>query len=161
MTRTMRALTLANALGCGAMGGVFFAFSAFVMPALGRLPASQAVSAMQSINVTAVRPALMTALFGTAVLSAGLTVSAFRSWGEPRSALLLAGGALYLVGTVGLTIGYHVPLNNALARLDPASAVAATQWISYLSRWTAWNSVRAAAALAASAAYILARGSSR
>lgn len=31
-------LTLATALGAGAIGGVFFAFSSFVMRALARLP---------------------------------------------------------------------------------------------------------------------------
>jgi uncharacterized membrane protein len=38
-------LTLAAALGCGAMAGVFFAFSTFVMKALARLPASQGIAA--------------------------------------------------------------------------------------------------------------------
>ena len=34
-------LTLVAALGCALVGGVFFAFSSFVMKALGRLPAPQ------------------------------------------------------------------------------------------------------------------------
>ena len=33
-------LLAAGIVGCGMISGVFFAFSGFVMPALGRLPAS-------------------------------------------------------------------------------------------------------------------------
>ena len=45
-------LTLLAALGSGLIGGVFFAFSAFVMKALARLRPDQGIAAMQSINVT-------------------------------------------------------------------------------------------------------------
>ncbi len=44
------ALTFVSALGCGLMAGVFFAFSAFVMHALARLPPAQGIAAMQSIG---------------------------------------------------------------------------------------------------------------
>jgi uncharacterized membrane protein len=50
------ALTLVAALGCGLMAGVFFAFSAFVMKALARLPLAQGIAAMQSINVAVINP---------------------------------------------------------------------------------------------------------
>lgn len=47
-------LTLISALGCGLIVGIFFAFSAFVMPALARIPPAQDIAAaMQSINVAA------------------------------------------------------------------------------------------------------------
>jgi uncharacterized membrane protein len=62
-------ITLASALGSGLAAGVFFAFSTFVMPALGRLPADQATAAMQQINIKAINPWFMSALFGTAVIS--------------------------------------------------------------------------------------------
>jgi len=64
--RVFVALTFASALGCGLNAGVFFAFSSFVMPALARVPAAQGIAAMNSINVFAVTPVFMTALFGTA-----------------------------------------------------------------------------------------------
>ena len=57
-------LTLLAALGCAMMAGVFFAFSAFVMKALARLPAQQGIGAMQAINVAAVTFAFMVTLFG-------------------------------------------------------------------------------------------------
>jgi len=54
-------------LGCGLVGGVFFAFSAFVMNALANLAPAQGIAAMQSINRSAIRPTFMIALFGTAL----------------------------------------------------------------------------------------------
>ena len=75
MTGLVAWLTLGTALGCGLCAGVFFAFSAFVMPALGRLPAGQGIAAMQSINKLAVTPAFMTALFGSALACAGLAAA--------------------------------------------------------------------------------------
>ncbi|GAB4198563.1 MAG: hypothetical protein Fur006_48470 [Coleofasciculaceae cyanobacterium] len=58
-------LKLFAALGCGLVAGVFFAFSTFVMSALARLQAAQGITAMQSINITAINPPFMVALFGT------------------------------------------------------------------------------------------------
>lgn len=65
-------LALLAALGCGLVGGAFFAFSSFVMPALGRLPGAEGIAAMQAINILAVTPAFMAALFGTAAVCLGL-----------------------------------------------------------------------------------------
>ncbi len=143
--------TLATALGCGLVAGVFFAFSTFVMPALRRLEPAQGVAAMQSINKLAVTPAFMTVLFGTAVACLGLVGWAAISWGERPAALVLAGGALYVVGTIGVTIACNVPLNRRLARLRPQGTDTADRWDEYVTKWTAWNHVRANAALAAAA----------
>ena len=149
-------LTLLAALGCAMMAGVFFAFSAFVMKALARLPAEQGVAAMQAINVAAVTFAFTAALFGTAVACGALAVWALFAWDERFAPYLLVGGALYLVGTILLTIAYHVPRNEALARVEPHSTGAESQWRRYLSRWTAWNHLRAATALAAAATLTIA-----
>jgi uncharacterized membrane protein len=149
-------LTLLAALGCAMMAGVFFAFSAFVMKALARLPAEQGVAAMQAINVAAVTFTFMAALFGTAVVCGALVVWALFAWDKGFAPYLIVGSALYLVGTILLTIAYHVPRNEALARVEPHSADAQNHWRHYLSGWTAWNHVRAAAALAAAATLIIA-----
>jgi uncharacterized membrane protein len=149
-------LTLITALGCGLAGGVFFAFSTFVMSGLDRLPPAQAVATMQSINVTAVRPAFMLLIFGTAAATVPLIVTALRHRDTRASTLLLVGAALYLLGTIGLTIVYHVPMNDSLARLNPASAEAAARWHDYTVGWTRWNHVRTVSSLGAAAAFTLA-----
>ena len=91
MTGLPYAVTLATALGCGLVAGVFFAFSTFVMPALRRLPAAEGVGAMQSINRLAVTPAFMTALFGTALAALGLIAWAAFTSAERPAALIIAG----------------------------------------------------------------------
>jgi uncharacterized membrane protein len=142
------ALTLATALGCGLNAGALFAFSSFVMKALARLPAPQGIAAMQSINVVAVTPPFMTAFFGTAVGCLALVVWALVDWHDSFGPYLLAGSALYLVGTMGLTMAYNVPRNNALTKVDPHSVEAAGYWARYVREWTAANHVRVAAGLA-------------
>lgn len=78
-------LTVVTALGCGLNAGVFFAFSSFVMKALARLQPAQGIAAMQSINLVAVTPAFMAALFGTAV-AASSSASGRSSTGTAPSA---------------------------------------------------------------------------
>lgn len=150
------ALELFSALGCGLMAGVFFAFSAFVMNALARLSPPQGIAAMQSINITVINPLFMTAFFGTAAACIFLAVSSLFSWHQPAAAYLLVGSLLYLVGTVLVTIVFNIPLNEALAGVEPNSTESASQWVSYLANWTAWNHLRAAAALGAAASLTIA-----
>jgi len=149
-------LTLLAALGSGLVGGVFFGFSGFVMRALARLRPAQGIAAMQSINVVAVTPPLMIALFGSALACVALVVSSLFKWREPVAMLRLVSGGLFLVGTVLVTLVRNVPMNDALAAVDPDSADGAAQWVRYVPEWTAWNTVRTVAALAASAALTVA-----
>jgi uncharacterized membrane protein len=155
MDGLLTALTVAAAVGCGLNGGVFFAFSSFVMQALGRLRPAEGAAAMQSINVTAVTPVFMTALFGTGALCVAVLVAGVAALNESYGSYLVAGGALYLVGTVLLTMTYHVPRNNALATADPETAEGARVWARYLREWTRMNHVRSAAALAGAALLVV------
>lgn len=149
-------LTYAALLGCALIAGAFYAFSTFIMRALARLPADAGIAAMQSINVAVINPMFLGVLFGTGAACAVVMVGTVMRWERPGAALLIAGGALYLIGTLAVTIVCNVPLNNALARLSPGEADAARQWTNYVSRWTAWNHVRTAAALAAVGSFAIA-----
>ncbi|WP_028925552.1 DUF1772 domain-containing protein [Pseudonocardia acaciae] len=146
-------LTVLGVLGTGINAGIFYAFSGFVMPALKRIPPSQGMTAMQSINVTALRPPLMIAMFGTAALCVALVVSAVRGWSEPFAAPLLAGAVLFLAGVIVLTIVFHVPLNNALDKADPSAGRSVEVWTDYLRRWGAGNQARWVTPLASSALF--------
>ena len=149
-------LTLVTALGCGLSAGALFAFSSFVMGALARLPVAQGIAAMNSINVVAVTPVFMTALFGTAAACLVLAVWALADWHDSFSPYLIAGSVLYLAGTIGLTMAYHVPRNNALAAVEPTNDHADARWRSYVAEWTRWNHVRVAAGILAAAALTVA-----
>jgi len=147
-------LTIAGAVGAGLNAGVFYAFSTFVMQALGRLPAKNAVEAMQAINIEAPRPGLMTAFMGTAVVSVILAISTFGRLDESQGAYQLVGSGLYLAGVV-ITSAFHVPRNDALGRLEPDSEAAAKAWNIYLPGWTRWNHVRTLTSLSASVVLML------
>lgn len=152
MTYGLRfALTLLSALGSGLIAGVFFAFSVFIMKALARIQPPQGIAAMQSINIAVINPWFLAVFLGTAVACLVLAVSTLFLWDKPGAFYLLAGSLLYLIGTFLVTMVFNVPQNDALAAVDPASAEGARLWTAYLSRWTAWNHVRTAAALAAAA----------
>ena len=149
-------LTIVSAVGAALVGGMFFAFSTFIMKALGRLPAAHGIAAMQSINAVVINPLFLAAFFGTAVSCIALAVFSLVRWHPPGTALLLAGSALYLLGTILVTLLCNVPRNGALAAVEPASDEGARLWARYLRTWTAWNHVRTVAAISAAASLMLA-----
>jgi uncharacterized membrane protein len=154
-SRLLLILTTSGAVGAGLVGGVFFSFSTFTMGGLRRLPPVEGLKAMQAINVAAPTPPFMALLFGTAALCLGLAVTGVVRWGEDGSALLVAGGLLYLVAIV-MTVAFHVPRNDALALVDPASPGAAAEWTEYARTWVAGNHVRTLSGTGAAALLTLA-----
>jgi uncharacterized membrane protein len=93
------------------------------MKALALLQPTESIAAMQSINVVAVTPAFMTALPGIAAVA--VAVWAVADWNDSFCPYLLAGSALYLLGTIGPTIGFHGPRNNGVAAVQPEQVEAA------------------------------------
>lgn len=155
MQQVLTAITFAAALGAGLIAGTFFAFSAFVMGALGKLPAPQGIAAMQSINIVVINPVFLGVFMGTAALTAILVLAALL--GATSAPLpLIAGGLLYIAGCFLVTVLCNVPRNNALAAVAPESPAGAEVWQRYLRDWTMWNTVRTVASLAATACFILA-----
>jgi uncharacterized membrane protein len=150
------ALTLAAALGSALVGGLFFAFSAITMKALGRLPPAHGIAAMQSINVVVLNRWFFAAFFGTAADCIILAVYSLSSWPAVGATYLLAGSSLYLAGVILVTMAFNVPLNNSLAAVDANSAAGSQLWVRYLRLWTAWNHIRAAAPLLAAAVFMAA-----
>jgi len=150
------ALPFTAALGCGLMAGIFFAFSVFVMTALGRLPPGVGMAAMNAINAAILNPLFFTLFFGTAAVSLLSAIAAVVAWPVPSAFYLIGGGMLYLVGSLLVTVRFNVPLNQALAAAEAESADGARLWSRYLAVWTAWNHVRTATSLAATGCFILA-----
>ena len=152
-------LTLLLCVGAGAIGGVFFGFSSFVMRALASIPDEAGIAAMQRINVVVLNPVFLGTFVGTAVVGAVAAVLATSSWSAPGSAWLLGAAVLYVVGCFGVTMRFNVPRNERLARLAPTSSEARAYWPAYVREWTFWNHVRTVAALTACAcaAWALAR----
>lgn len=148
-------LILFAAVGSALTAGIFFAFSTFVMQALGRQSPSSGIATMQSINITVINPWFMAAFFAPAVAGLVLALLSLRNWEQPGAIYWLVGALFYLVGTIGVTIAGNIPLNDALAIVNPNSTEAMTLWTRYLTDWTFWNHVRTIAAFLAAGLFTL------
>lgn len=127
-------------LAAAVFGGAMFAFSAFVMPALGDLAPRDGVVAMQAVNERAQRSPLLVPM---AVLAVGsLAVLVLAVVGDVGKARLAVAGALLGLAGIIVTGARNVPLNNQLASLDPAGPDTAGEWAAYLTAWTRWNHLR-------------------
>jgi uncharacterized membrane protein len=151
MGRYETVLIWASALGALLIAGVFFAFSNFVMSGLGRLPANRGMEAMNSINVTVINPLFMAVFLGTGFAAAALAALNFSSLPDMSAFKIIGSAAIYLIGCIGVTMIFNVPLNDALAA---APADGAALWARYLKTWLMWNHVRGIASLAAGALMI-------
>jgi uncharacterized membrane protein len=140
---------LAAAIGSAMIAGLFYAFSTFIMQALGRLPTAAGAAAMQSINATILNPLFFALFFGTAVACLIVLIAALVARDPPGAAYTIMGSALYLIGVILVTMMFNVPLNNKLAASNPASSAGDAVWRSYLVQWTRWNHLRTLASLAA------------
>jgi len=150
------ALVFTAMLGSGIAAGLFFIFSNTIMASFARLPVAQGIAAMQQINVTIINPLFMLVFMGLVLLSLVLGAKAIFGWAEAGSAWLLAGSVAYLVGCFLVTMVFNVPLNDALAAVDPASAEGAAMWTRYLTEWLPWNHVRTVACVVSLASFVMA-----
>lgn len=137
-----------SVIGCGLIAGIYFAFSSFIMRALGQIEQGFGIAAMNSINSRILGSLFMPLFFGTTLASVVLVVFGLFNRNEPGAASILAGGLIYVVGMFGCTVAFNVPLNNDLAKVGGNDAEAALVWRRYLQYWTFWNHVRTVASTA-------------
>ena len=142
------ALTLMAYAG---IGGIFLAFSDFIMRSFDLVRNQAGIETMQILNVEIMRSIFMVLFMGLAILSLVIMVyAALNLGGTPRNLLLLA-GISYMVGVFAVTAAGNVPLNNQLATLAPATTQALAFWKeTYMTRWVALNSLRTLACFLAS-----------
>ena len=154
MTETVTTILLwFCALACALLGGLYFAFSAFIMRALEESgPAG--VTAMNAINRVILRSWFMPLFVGTTLASLALAVLGLFELPALRGGCLIAGGLLYGAGMFGVTMFCNVPLNNALAEVTAETRAGTAIWKDYLRRWTLWNHLRTGSCMAAAAVFI-------
>lgn len=129
-------------------GGAFAAFSTLVPGGLRHLDDAEGATAMQQINVAAPRsPLFMLIIFGPALLGLVVAVQALLDLGEDGAVAALLGALLYVVGVAGVTIGFHIPRNDAFDALRRDEA--ASQWQQWFTAWVRGNHVRTACAVVA------------
>lgn len=153
MNHWIYVLVIAALLGSALIGGIFFAFSTFIMKALERVPSAEGIRAMQSINVVVINPMVMGALFGTTILSVVIAVLVLGGWVGTLPHWFFVGSIHYVVGTFLVTAFGNVPLNNRLERVSPEEGE--RLWSHYLSKWTFWNHIRTTTAMIAAFCFIM------
>jgi len=147
MTNPVVILTTVAGISAATVGGLFYAFSSFVMRGLDRSDADAAATAMRGINAEAQANGPFLALFlGSALIALVAGIVALGQLRVPGSGWILAGAVLALVPLV-VTIAVNVPLNDRLAASLP--------WQNYYRPWLLWNHVRTIAPLAGSAMMLI------
>jgi uncharacterized membrane protein len=135
----MQVAILAYAL----VGGAFLAFSDFIMRSLSLTGVLGGVEAMQVINREVFRWVFMTLFLGMAAVSLILVGYGGIVIGGGPGTLIAIAGLAYFIGCFGVTVCFNVPMNEALAGMDPSSEATRDYWTgTYLPRWTFWNTVR-------------------
>jgi uncharacterized membrane protein len=152
---TVIVLTVIAAVASGLVAGVFLAFSTFVVQGLDRNPAPVAVAAMQGINVTAPHPLFMLPLFVGPLAGVAAAVLALTGDGDVADAWVVAGAAAGCIPAL-MTVGFHIPRNLALDRVDPEDADVTATWARYVREWVGGNHVRTLGGLVAAAAMTIA-----
>lgn len=151
------ALTAVSVIACALVAGVFLAFSDFVMRSLDQTARSGGIETMQVINREVFRTVFMVVLVGMSIVSPVLMALAWWQMHGAAQALVLSGGALYMVLVFGVTVAGNVPLNIRLEIMSPASPEAAPFWThEFYPRWTGLNHVRTFGAAAAACCFLLA-----
>lgn len=137
------------------LGGVFLAFSDFIMRSLAQTGGHGGIEAMQAINREVFRWVFMALFLGMAAVSPIVVGYGAFSLSGPAGTLIMMAGLIYLLGCFGVTVFFNVPMNEALAGMEMSSDTTRDYWLqTYVPRWTFWNSVRTVAC-ALSAALLL------
>ncbi|GAB5454005.1 MAG: DUF1772 domain-containing protein [Henriciella sp.] len=147
-------LSLFLALWSAVIGGVFSAFSEFIMSALMRTSSEGGIEAMQQINHTVIKTQFVVgilAIAGASIAFAFYGNAAFE--GTAKRAVILA-PIVYIPSVFLMTIFGNVPMNNKLESLPHTSREAEAYWPTYGRDWTRLNHARTLGSVATSVIYL-------
>ncbi|MEM8987063.1 MAG: anthrone oxygenase family protein [Pseudomonadota bacterium] len=144
------------ALWSAVVGGVFSAFSEFIMAALLRAEPAGGIEAMQHINRTVIKTQFVAGIVLITIFSIMFAMYAASNFdGYARATVILA--SLVYVSTVFLmTLFGNVPMNKKLERLDHATPDAKSYWVTYGRVWTRLNHFRSLGAVLTAVLYTIA-----
>lgn len=133
-------LGFASLLLAGAIFGFFYAWVCSTMWGLDGADPRVAIAAMQAMNSSVRNAVFAPAFFGTpfVMIATALVV-------RGRAGVFFgAGGLVYLVGGMILTIAVNVPMNEALAVVDVPQDIDAARaiWEAFSPRWQVFNIAR-------------------
>ncbi|MEM9837587.1 MAG: anthrone oxygenase family protein [Pseudomonadota bacterium] len=149
-------LSLFLALWSAVVGGVFSAFSEFIMRALLRAEPAGGIEAMQHINRTVLRSQFVAGILVIAPISVAIGVYAAGNVEGAARMALIAAPLVYVPSVFLMTLFGNVPMNNRLARLDYRSLEAEEYWQTYGRGWTRLNHVRTFGSVLTAGLYLIA-----
>lgn len=144
------------ALWSALVGGVFKAFSEFIMAGLLRAEPAAGIESMQWINRTVLRTEFVAALMSIAVFSVLFAIYALFVFEGPGQVAILIAAFIYMPCVFLMTMFGNVPMNNRLAKLDHRSSEAADYWVIYVKQWTRLNHIRTLGSIVTAGLYLIA-----
>lgn len=141
-------------IGSGLVAGMFYAFSTFIMPALGALKPEEGIRAMQSINVKVINRWFLWVFMGTSGLCLGLLFVFALDYKGLSSVFVIAGALTYILFCFFVTGTRNVPRNSQLEAIKAQDTSTHDVWQRYLDEWTYYNHIRTAAALLACICFV-------
>lgn len=144
------------ALWSAVIGGVFSAFSEFVMSGLLRTTPAGGIEAMQHINRTVIRTQFVAGIFAIALFSILFAVYCATVFDGAAMIALVLAPLIYLPTVFGMTLFGNVPMNRQLERLDPTSPETEAYWAVYGRNWTRLNHVRTLGSILTAGVYLVA-----
>jgi len=128
----------------GFIGGVYFAFSFFVMQSLNKASYSQAIRIMNLINSVILNSPFMFLFLFSSFLAFIIFLENLIIYKHISSEVLAS--AVFLIGMLICTATKNIPLNNKLAGFDfnNPSCNPEIEWKNYYNNWVKWNHIRTA-----------------
>lgn len=142
------------ALWSAIVGGVFSAFSEFIMAALLKAAPACGIEAMQHINRSVIPTQFVAGILLIAPASVLLAAYSVNTVEGAALWALVAAPFVYVPSVFLMTIIGNVPMNNRLDRLDHASPEAEVYWLRYGRDWTRLNHVRTLGSVVTAMLYV-------
>lgn len=144
------------ALWSAVVGGVFSAFSEFIMAGLLRTEPAGGIEAMQHINRTVLKTQFVAGIISISIFSVLFAVyAAFYVSGSAQLVLIIA-PLVYVPSVFLMTMFGNVPMNNKLDRLAHNAPDSVQYWKRYGRVWTKLNHVRSIGSILTAGLYVVA-----
>ncbi|WP_395244532.1 DUF1772 domain-containing protein [Agromyces sp. MMS24-K17] len=143
-------------IGTGAMAGVFFAYSGFVIQGLDRMPHASAARIMRSMSLASLRTPIVGTQFGTMLVGFVCTGLAVFGQGGAAAPWIIGATLVQLLGSVVVTAAATMPANDRLANAADDDEVLTSAWLAFRAGWLTWNHVRTAASVLACVGFAIA-----
>jgi len=144
------------ALWSAVIGGVFAAFSEFVMSGLLRAAPAGGIESMQHINRTVIKTQFVAGIFLIALFSVLFAIYSLTVFEGAALVTLVLAPVVYLPTVFLMTMFGNVPMNKKLERLDHTTAEAEAYWVKYGRDWTRLNHARSVGSILTAGLYVTA-----